>query len=133
MTSNIGFNKKIVGFNNDNSKIISMLKDELDLSFVNRIDKNIIFNKLTKNDIKKIIDKELEKMVDKFKEKNIIVNINSKVRDSILEESMYKEYGARKIKKIIVDKIESIIIDSYIEKNIKDIAVDYSNMKYVTI
>lgn len=133
MTSNIGFNKKVVGFNNDNSKVISMLKDELDLAFVNRIDKNIIFNTLNKYDIRKIIDKEIEKMINKFKEKNIIVDVNDKVKDNILKESMYKEYGARRIKKIIVDKIESIIIDSYIEKSKKDIILDYNDMKYVTI
>jgi ATP-dependent Clp protease ATP-binding subunit ClpC len=133
MTSNIGFNKKVVGFNNSDNKIMNMLKDELDISFVNRIDKYIIFNKLTKANILKIINKELDKMKNKFANKNINVEISSNVKNQILEDSMYKEYGARKVGKVIIDKIESIIIDSYINKNKNNIEIDYNELKYVVV
>ena len=48
MTSNIGFNDIHVGFNKNKNIVISKLKEYFDISFVNRIDSIIEFNKLKK-------------------------------------------------------------------------------------
>lgn len=122
MTSNIGFDDIHIGFNEkQNSVIMNKLKDHFNTSFLNRIDNTIIFNKLCDKDIEKLITKKLKKLKDEYKEYNL--KINNKVIDEIKEKSDFKNYGARKIDKIIKDDVLSIIIDNILDDN-KNINID---------
>ena len=96
MTTNIEKNKNL-GFNN--SQANSQLNDYFTIPFINRIKEIITLDSLSEETITKIIQKELSVSC-----KNITIDSN-KIR-KILDESLYKEYGARKIKGI-VSKISS--------------------------
>ena len=87
----------------------------LTLSIVKIIDNVIIFNKLKEEDITILIKDKLNKIKQKYKNKNIKLKINNQVIKEIATLSNYKEYGARKIDKIIKDKIENLIIDKIID------------------
>ena len=112
MTSNIGFDEVNVGFNK-NKNNISKLKEHFSLPFVNRIDNIICFNSLKEEDIIKLIEIKLNKLVNKYKNK-IKVKIDKKVTIEILNLSNYQEFGARKLDKIIKNKLENIILDKII-------------------
>ena len=113
MTSNVGFHEINVGFNNKNTKI-SRLNDSFSIPFMNRVDKVICFNSLNEEDILKIIKMNLKKFKEKYSDK-IKVKVSREVENEILNLSNYDEYGARKINKIIKDKIETIVIDKIID------------------
>ena len=113
MTSNVGFHEINVGFNNKNTKI-SRLNDSFSIPFMNRVDKVICFNSLNEEDILKIIKMNLKKFKEKYSDK-IKIRISKEVENEILNLSNYEEYGARKINKIIKDKIETIVIDKIID------------------
>ena len=122
MTSNIGYEKNKVGFtetNNDN--IISNLKNEFSTSFINRIDDIIIFNNLTEEDITKIIKNKINTIKAKYKDK-IKVSISNNIIKELTTSCDYQIFGARRIDKIISNKIENIIIDAIIE-NKKQITI----------
>ncbi len=120
MTSNIGFNKDDVGFNKNSINIISKLKSVLNLEFINRIDSIIEFNKICEKDIDKIIDKYLYALKEKYNKKGINISMDNGVNEFLKMKCNYDEFGARNIKKIIKEKIESIIIEEVLngEKNI---------------
>lgn len=108
MTSNIGSLKENLGFAPNDSKIESELKETLGLPFINRIDNLIFFKKLNKEEIRKIINFELNKITKKFTN----VKIDKQVIEELIEESKYKIYGARKLKKLIKEKVKNQIIES---------------------
>ncbi len=112
MTSNIGGYTKNIGFNDNTNSISNELIETFGIAFINRIDNIIKFNTLNKSNIKKIINIELNKLKEKYS--NITININDNVIKEIIDSSNYKELGARKIPKIIDNKIENIIIDNLI-------------------
>ena len=115
MTSNIGYNENKVGFNELNkNNIINSLKNELSISFINRIDDIIVFNNLSDEIISKIIKNKINTIKNKYKDK-IKVLISNKVINDIVTESNYNIFGARRIDKIINNKIENNIIDAIIE------------------
>jgi len=114
MTSNIGFNNNNIGFNNSN-KVNIDLKEYFSLPFINRIDNIIKFNYLTYEDMKKIIKIKLNKLRDKYNKKGIILKFSNTLIDEIINLSNYKEFGARKIDKIIKNQIESIIINQILD------------------
>lgn len=114
MTSNIGFEEKSIGFSKNENKITTKLKEHFSIPFINRIDNIIVFNELKKQDIEQLIENKIFNIKRKYL-KEITLKIDEKVINEIIEESNYKEYGARKIDKIIKDKIENQIIDKIIE------------------
>ena len=126
MTSNIGFNEENIGFKKNENKIIQKLKESFSIPFINRIDNILIFDKLKKEDIKKLINNKLFNIKRKYLN-NINLKIEEKVIEDIIKQSNYEEFGARKIDKIIKDKIENQIIDNIIEKkqeiNIKQLTI----------
>lgn len=130
MTSNIGFNTKNIGFNNSN-KVNSELKDIFSIPFINRIDNIFKFDYLTEEDIKLIINQKLKKLKNKYKKKDITLKIKSNIIEEIVELSNYKEFGARKIDKIIKNNIETFIINEILSNkkivNIKSIEKEKVN------
>ena len=116
MTSNIGSNKNIVGFNkNDNNIIINELKEILSKEFLNRINHIVLFNPLKEKDIKKILNKKIKKIKEIYSTKSSIdIKINHKILDEIIKESDFKTFGARRLDKIIEEKIDNLVIDSII-------------------
>lgn len=113
MTSNLGFKKNNVGFTSkEENTILTEIKNELSIPFVNRIDNIIIFNHLSEENIKNIIKDKINKLRKKYQ--GINIKISKNVVEEILEFSNYYEFGARKIDKIIKSQLENIIIDSII-------------------
>ena len=113
MTSNVGFLKDNVGFNSMQSNK-SKLNDSFSIPFINRVDSIVNFNYLSCDNIKKIVSIKVNSAVKKYIKK-IEVIIDDKVYDEIVECCDYNVYGARKIDKVIKEKLESIIIDKIID------------------
>ena len=113
MTTNKGTESKEIGFIQNNNKNIKELKEIFNIALLNRIDNIITFNNLTKKDIIKIINKQINNLENKYP--NITINISKNIINELIEQSEYQTYGARKINKIINNKLENIIIDEILE------------------
>ena len=116
MTSNIGFNDINIGFKkSDSEQVMSRLKENFSVAFINRIDNIVTFNKLGENVMLELIDKKIKELKRKYVNKNIKIKISKKVKEEILELSNYREFGARKLAQIIKNKIEDKIIENILE------------------
>lgn len=107
MTSNSGMYDINVGFTKNNTK---KLNETFDIPFINRINNIIYFNKLDEKSIEKIINNKIIDIKNKYH-----IKLNKKIMEEIKELSDYENYGARKIDKIIKDKLENQIIDNIID------------------
>ena len=67
----------------------------------------------------------LKKLKSKYKNKGIKVTIFKNVVNEIIEKSKYKEFGARKISKIIKELVENQIIEKCMN--------DVTNVNVMTI
>ena len=95
-----------MGFSNLSTDYITeSFKDYLGIEFLNRIDEVLIFNSLTKDDIKKIIFKQLTEYVEKNK---INLKISPEIVNKLVEKVDFSVSGARKI---------SRIVEKYVEEN----------------
>jgi len=112
MTSNLGMTSNSIGFNsNDSYK--QNLRDFFSIEFLNRIDKICIFNSMNDRDIKKIVCSELEKIKSKYSNLDITFS-EDKILD-LVEKTNYLEYGARRVKKVIEDEVESRLVNYILE------------------
>lgn len=133
MTSNVG-SKKVsefgagVGFNTKGtdeqtyevkkSMIQKSLKQQFNPEFLNRIDDIILFNSLTEDVLKKIINIEVGKLVNRLKDKNYKVSFDKTVISRIFELNVQEEYGARPIKRIIQNLCEDFLSEEILKGNI---------------
>ena len=118
MTSNNTSNINSIGFNNNKEYLVNnSLENTFSIEFLNRIDNIIYFNELNLNDIKLIINKEIKNIKNKYLKQNIDLNIDKNIIKEIIKLSNYKVYGARNIKRLLEDKIDSIAIDSLLNGN----------------
>lgn len=131
MTSNAGYrgkeNLKRVGFISSTEKTITdenetreSLESVFKPEFINRLDKVITFNKLSKEDCKKIAVIELNKIAERLKDKKIEIKFDESVVNFIVDTGYSNKYGARNIKRTIQEYVEDIIADGIIDQEVND-------------
>ena len=102
------------------STIQNALKKTFAPEFLNRIDDVIIFNPLSKEDILRIIDIELNKLYARIKDIGYDIKITDEAKDFIAEKGFDKDYGARPLKRAIQKYIEDPLAEEIINTNIKE-------------
>lgn len=100
-------------------KIRVSLKEHFRPEFLNRIDDIIIFNSLTREDVAKIVDIQLEDLVRTVGEKGIKLTIDQSARKHIVENGYDPEYGARPLKRLIQKAILDKLADRIIGGTLK--------------
>ena len=147
MTSNIGTRKlkefgSGVGFSTAAKKnsldeytksvIEGSLKKAFSPEFLNRIDDVILFNTLSREDIHKIIDIELDKLFERIKEIGFTAKITDAAKDFISDKGFDTAYGARPLKRAIQKHVEDILAEKIISKNVSDgdkVLIDFDSKK----
>ena len=97
--------------------ISKSLKNTFNPEFLNRLDDILIFESLTKVDIKKIVKIELSALTVRLTEKNYIIKFGPSVIDHICKIGYDDKFGARPLKRAIQSEVEDFIA-SQILKNI---------------
>ncbi len=135
MTSNIGARQLAdfgtgVGFGTKsqeeaketNSKLViqNALRKAFSPEFLNRVDDMIMFKSLSREDIHKIIDIELEKLHDRIKGMGYFVESTEKAKDFILEKGYDEKFGARPMKRAIQKFIEDPLAEEIINANLME-------------
>jgi ATP-dependent Clp protease ATP-binding subunit ClpA len=73
------------------------------------IDDTIVFNSLSKEDIKKITEIELKKLIGRLEEMNYKVSYDETLVEYLSKVGFDELYGARPLKRAIQDKIEDLL------------------------
>ena len=106
------------------------LNKEFNPELLNRLDEIIIFNKLTSEDTEKIAVLMLDEVRTLCHELEIKIDFDKSVAEYITQKGFNKEYGARPLKRAIVNLIENPLSDKILCKEIKKgdrVSVFYQN------
>lgn len=125
MTSNIGADKlqkeASLGFHADNnrdikdldslhdankSKVHDELKKMMRPELLNRIDKTIVFRALTKKDVLKILDLQVEELRERLVKHGIGLELDKKAKEYLLEHGYDAKNGVRPMRRLIADTLE---------------------------
>jgi ATP-dependent Clp protease ATP-binding subunit ClpB len=117
MTSNVG-SDRIVGESVDEKireGIEEVLASTFKPEFLNRIDDTVIFHRLSKEDIGRIVDLQVEQLVGRVREKGIEVELTGDARTLLGNLGYDPTYGARPLKRVIqkqlVDRLALKILE----------------------
>lgn len=80
----------------------------------------MVFNPLDKEDIRKIIEIELEKLFERIKDLGYNLKLTESAKDFIAEKGFDKEYGARPLKRAIQKYIEDALAEEIISSNLQE-------------
>ena len=108
-SSNIGFVDKKEDSTDNESIIMKEVKRYFKPEFLNRLDDIIVFNQLTIDGLYRIIDFEMLDLKENLKNKNISLRLNKSAKKILLQEGSFLDWGARPIRRVIQNKIESEI------------------------
>ena len=147
MTSNIGARRisekqGSLGFgdgssSDENTNVKDLVMNELKQffrpEFLNRVDDIIVFNKLTKDEIKEIASKLLDTLRGRLESLGVKVSFTDKAIERIADEGFDPTYGARPLKRAIVTRIEDPLSEKMLEADFdstKPITCDYDGEKF---
>ncbi len=82
--------------------------------FLNRVDEQILFNALDKEDIYKIIEIELADLYERIEHAGFKVNISQKAKDFVASQGFDPQYGARPLKRAIQRYLEDPLSEAII-------------------
>ena len=125
MTSNLGSEHILDG---NTSKVMDEVKKYFRPEFINRVDEIIVFNPLTKDDIRKILDKLIGEMEDRLSSDNIHIELTDSAKDYLVDNGYDITYGARPLKRLLSRTVETSIAKVLINNEVKfgmTLVVDY--------
>ncbi|MBQ3053862.1 MAG: ATP-dependent Clp protease ATP-binding subunit [Clostridia bacterium] len=147
LTSNIGArliteNDRSMGFKEEESEdksyekikenVLCELKKAFRPEFLNRLDDIIVFHRLSKENVKEISALLLKGLSKRLAENGIKAQFTDKVIEYISSEGFDPIYGARPLKRAIQSKIEDVLAEQMLDKNIGDgstVTVDFTDDK----
>ncbi len=134
MTSNVG-SQWIQNINNDNSEeiykhVMDALRSQFKPEFLNRIDEIIIFNRLGIEQIKEIVDIQLERLKSRLVSKKIDIVLTLEAKEFLANIGFDPVYGARPLRRAIQQQVLDPLALKILEGEFKEgdiIKVDEKN------
>jgi ATP-dependent Clp protease ATP-binding subunit ClpC len=132
MTSNVGAELirkgNVMGFgvptqeqdyNSLKGKILDETKKVFKPEFLNRLDDQIVFHSLTRDDLSKIVSLEVAKVAARLKDKGVEIELNAEASTFLIEKGYEPQYGARPLRRAIEKFLEDPIAEEIIRGKIK--------------
>jgi hypothetical protein len=94
------------------------LKHYFKPEFLNRVDEITVFNSLTKDNVAKIVEKEINELNKLLVDKFITIKADKDAIEYIVDNSYDKEYGARPIRRYVQRNIETDLSKMLLENRI---------------
>jgi ATP-dependent Clp protease ATP-binding subunit ClpB len=115
-------------------KVIDVLKMTVRPEFLNRIDEIIMFDPLTKADIRDILHIQEEELRTKLAESGVTLEFSSAFEDHMVDNGYDPSYGARPIKRLMQRELVNLLAKNILEGTIRKdstVTVDVSGGEVV--
>jgi len=109
MTSNLGSDLILEAKKPEvlRASLMELLKQSFRPEFLNRIDETVIFNRLGKDEIGKIVDIQLTRLSQRLAERKITLTLTEKAKAFLAERGYDPMFGARPLKRTIQSELEN--------------------------
>jgi ATP-dependent Clp protease ATP-binding subunit ClpB len=141
MTSNIGSERILEFSGKTDSKAYDLMKEAVLTEmrhhfrpeFLNRVDEIVVFHSLSEEDLKKILDIQLNRLRSRLAERNIDIQLTPEAATHLAREGYDPVYGARPLKRAIQKELETPIGRRLLSAEIHDgdkVIVDWKNGQF---
>ena len=112
------------------SQVLEVLKRTVRPEFLNRIDEVIMFEPLSRSDIRDILKMQIEDLQNKLSENGVTIRFTKEFEDYMSTKGYDPAYGARPIKRLMQKELVNLLAKSILEGSVKrdsTITVDFRN------
>jgi ATP-dependent Clp protease ATP-binding subunit ClpB len=99
-------------------KVLDVLKQTVRPEFLNRIDEIIMFDPLSKADIRDILHIQMDDLSHKLSENGITVDFTPAFEDYMVEHGYEPSYGARPIKRLMQRELVNLLAKSILDGSV---------------
>ena len=124
----------------DYSRMSAAVQEELKQyfrpEFLNRLDEIIVFNQLTKKDVRKIADIMIKQLCKRVSEQGYNLEVTDSVKEKLTDEGFNPIYGARPLRRAIMNLLEDNLAGEFLEKEMEpgtNIVVNLDESQKVSI
>ena len=117
-----------------NMRVTELMQATFKPEFLNRVDEVIIFHRLSLEDIKGIVDIQLDLLRKRLAERTITLEITDAVKSYLAQQGYDPAYGARPLKRLIQKEIQDQVALALLKGDFRDgdtIRVDERNLGLV--
>ncbi|HOO57921.1 MAG TPA: AAA family ATPase, partial [Anaerolineaceae bacterium] len=100
-------------------KLMDALKRSFRPEFINRLDSVVVFRALNQEDIRKIVNLELQKVADRLSDYDLTLTTTEAALDYLANEGFDPEMGARPVRRVIEQMVEEPLADALLAKTFK--------------
>jgi ATP-dependent Clp protease ATP-binding subunit ClpC len=93
-------------------KLMDSLKRVFRPEFINRVDSVMVFHALTKDNIRQIVDLEVQKVANRLEDNMIVLTTTPEAVEMLADLGFDPEMGARPLKRVIQQKVEDPLSDA---------------------
>ena len=130
MTSNLGTEMARQG-RIDRDELMQLLRRSFRPEFLNRVDDIVVFNPLSRDDIRKIVDIQLARVKDMLTEQGVGLILNHGVEDLLAQAGYDPDFGARPLKRVIQRLIENPLAELILRNRPAKVLVSAKDGKIV--
>ncbi|MEG3074000.1 MAG: AAA family ATPase, partial [Ruthenibacterium sp.] len=115
LTSNLGSQFILNGIENGRiteqarSEVDSLLKSSFRPEFLNRLDEIVFYKPLSKAEITKVVDLLLQSLAARLADKQLTLHVTDAAKALIVDAGYDPIYGARPLKRVIQQKVETLL------------------------
>jgi ATP-dependent Clp protease ATP-binding subunit ClpB len=131
MTSNIG-SQYITGEESKEARsrlVMDALRAHFRPEFLNRVDEIIIFDRLTEDDLKKIVEIQLRRLTKRLEQQKITLDLSGSAKELLAREGYDPVYGARPLRRVIQKEILDPLSIDILEGKVREGQSVYVNAK----
>ena len=117
-------------------KLLESLKRVFRPEFINRLDAVVVFHALSRENIRQIVNLEIDKVGERLVDHNVRLNTTEKALDLLASEGYDPDMGARPLRRVIQQKIEDRLSDALLSKEFLDgdtILIDANDDKEIVL
>ncbi len=142
MTSNIGSHEILEAQQHGQTYeelqviVFNELKQHFRPEFLNRVDETVVFHPLAANELKRIVDMQVGRLKARLEERSITLHITSEALTALGKRGYNPMYGARPLKRLIQNEVETPLSKLLIKGEVKDgdeVVVDYKDDNIVIV
>ena len=104
----------------ETADVMTTLKNFFKPEFLNRLDEILVFNSLQKEDIRRIVDIQIAQLQKRLDERHIILSLDDKAKDWLSDNGYNPEFGARPLKRLLVQNLENPLAIKLLDGEIDD-------------
>jgi ATP-dependent Clp protease ATP-binding subunit ClpB len=87
---------------------------------INRLDEVVVFNRLSKEDMVKVVDLELRSVVARLKERGVTLEVTEEAKKELAVRGFDPDYGARPLKRLIQKEVQDTLAVEILKGKVQD-------------